>query len=80
MNTQQDAQSAEKNIYIQNEQKRPWLVRIPERKKHNSSIVVAGLSIGVDPSIIEYYLPQMLEATKQLSLIKKEFDNGPRLV
>lgn len=62
MNTQQDAQTAAQNIFQQNQQEN--LSKIPKRKKHNSSIITAGLSVGVHPSVIEMFLPQMLEITK----------------
>jgi len=73
MNTQQNAHTAEQNIYLPNQLNH--LQRIPERKKYNSSIVTAGLSIGVDPAIIEFYMPQMLEATKQLHEARKNNHN-----
>jgi hypothetical protein len=40
--------------------------KILKEKKLNSSVVVAGLSIGVHPSVIELFLPAMLEATKTI--------------
>jgi hypothetical protein len=40
--------------------------KILREKKPNSSVVVAGLSIGVHPSVIELFLPAMLEATKTI--------------
>lgn len=72
MNTQQNAKTAEENTYLLNQLNH--LQRIPERKKYNSSIVTAGLSIGVHPAIIEAYMPQMLEATKQLNEAQKKTD------
>jgi hypothetical protein len=41
--------------------------KILKEKKHNSSVVVAGLSIGVHPSVIELFLPAMIEATKTIN-------------
>ena len=39
--------------------------RILNERKSNSSIVSAGLSLGVHPKVIEAYLPELLEATKK---------------
>ena len=72
MNTQQNAHTAEGSTYLLNQLNH--LQKIPERKKYNSSIVTAGLSIGVHPAIIEAYLPQMLDATKQLNEAQKKTD------
>lgn len=72
MNTQRNAHTAEGSTYLLNQLSH--LQKIPERKKYNSSIVTAGLSIGVHPAIIEAYMPQMLEATKQLNEAQKKTD------
>jgi hypothetical protein len=40
--------------------------KILKEKNLNSSVVAAGLSIGVHPSVIELFLPAMLEATKTI--------------
>jgi hypothetical protein len=45
--------------------------KILKERKHNSSIVVAGLSIGVHPSVIELFLPAMIEATKTIHAQKQ---------
>lgn len=39
--------------------------RILSERKSNSSIVVAGLSLGIHPKVIEAYLPELLEASKK---------------
>jgi hypothetical protein len=67
MNTNQSANNAGDNIFLKNEKEVYLPSRILNERKSNSSIVVAGLSIGVHPSVIEQFLPAMLEATKTIN-------------
>lgn len=39
--------------------------RVLRERKSNSSVVTAGLSLGVHPKVIEAYLPELLEASKK---------------
>jgi hypothetical protein len=71
MNTNQPANIAASNIFLKNEKEVSLPSRILNERKSNSSIVVAGLSIGVHPSIIEQFLPAMIEATKKFNEQKK---------
>jgi hypothetical protein len=64
MNTNQSANTAVSNIFLRNEKEINLESRILKERKSNSSIVSAGLSIGVHPQIIEMFLPAMIEATK----------------
>ena len=41
--------------------------KILTEKKLNSSVVSAGLCIGVHPRVLEYYLPMLLDATKTIN-------------
>ena len=64
MNTNQSANNAGSNTFLKNEREVNLPSRILNERKNNSSVVSAGLSIGVHPKIIEMFLPAMLEATK----------------
>ena len=65
MNTNQPANNAASNIFLKNEREIMLESRILNERKSNSSIVSAGLSLGVHPKVIEAYLPELLEATKK---------------
>jgi hypothetical protein len=65
MNTNQPANNAASNIFLKNEKEIMLASRILNERKSNSSIVSAGLSLGVHPKVIEAYLPELLEATKK---------------
>ena len=67
MNTSQPAISAANSTSLKNEKEVSSPNRVLSERKSNSSIVVAGLSIGVHPSVIELFLPAMLEATKTIN-------------
>ena len=67
MNMNQLAHTAEDNISLKNEREVSLPNRILNERKSNSSVVSAGLSIGVSPKVIEMFLPAMLEATKTLN-------------
>lgn len=41
--------------------------KILTEKKLNSSIVSAGICIGVHPRVLEYYMPMLLDATKTIN-------------
>lgn len=41
------------------------MTNIPVKKKHNSSIEAASVTLGIPASVIEMFMPAMLEA-KQL--------------
>lgn len=64
MNTNQPANNAASNIFLKNEKEVMMTNRILSERKSNSSIVVAGLSLGVHPKVIEMFLPAMIEASK----------------
>lgn len=64
MNTNQPANNAANNIFLRNEKEISLPSRILNERKSNSSVVSAGLSIGVHPKVIEMFLPAMIEATK----------------
>ena len=65
MNMNQPANTAENDISLRNEREVNLASRILKERKSNSSIVSAGLSLGVHPKVIEAYLPELLEATKK---------------
>lgn len=64
MNTNQPANTAASNIFLKNEKEINLPNRILNERKSNSSVVVAGLSLGVNPKVIEMFLPAMIEASK----------------
>jgi hypothetical protein len=65
MNMNQPANTAANDISLRNEREVNLASRILKERKSNSSIVSAGLSLGVHPKVIEAYLPELLEATKK---------------
>ena len=67
MNTNQPVNTAASNIFLKNEKAVNLPSRILNERKSNSSVVSAGLSIGVSPAVIELFLPAMIEATKTLN-------------
>lgn len=67
MNTNQPVNTAASNIFLKNEKAVNLPSRILNERKSNSSVVSAGLSIGVSPEVIELFLPAMIEATKTLN-------------
>lgn len=71
MNTNPSANNAGDNIFLKNEREVFLRSRILSERKSNSSIVSAGLSLGVHPNVIEAYLPELLEATKKFNEQKK---------
>jgi len=67
MNINQPVNTAASNIFLKNEKVVSQPSRILNERKSNSSVVSAGLSIGVSPAVIELFLPAMIEATKTLN-------------
>lgn len=65
MNTNQSANNAASNTFLKNEREVMLTNRILSERKSNSSVVVAGLSLGVHPKVIEAYLPELIEASKK---------------
>lgn len=65
MNTNQPANTAASNIFLKNEREMMLESRVLRERKSNSSVVTAGLSLGVHPKVIEAYLPELLEASKK---------------
>jgi hypothetical protein len=43
------------------------MINTPTKKKYNSSIEAASVSLGVHASVIDMFLPAMTEATKTIN-------------
>jgi hypothetical protein len=43
------------------------MTNTPTKKKYNSSIESASISLGIPASVIDMFLPAMIEATKTLN-------------
>jgi len=41
--------------------------KILTEKKLSSSIISAGLCIGINPKVLEYYMPMLTEATNKIN-------------
>jgi hypothetical protein len=65
MNTNQPASTAANDTSLKNEREVSLASRVLKERKSSSSIVSAGLSLGVHPKVIEAYLPELLEASKK---------------
>lgn len=63
MNMNQPANTAGKPTSLKSEPIQDRSKILSERKS-NSSIASAGLLMGVNPKVIEMFLPAMIEATK----------------
>jgi hypothetical protein len=43
------------------------MINTPTKKKYNSSMESASISLGVHASVIDMFLPAMIEATKTIN-------------